>query len=316
MKQPDRADFVRATVKKIDDHETREHWKIMLRSDMPEGAKTIMAIWSFKRKRYPDGILNKHKARLCAHGGLQQWGENYWETYAPVVNWASVRLLIVIAYIHKLDSKLIDFILAFPRANLDVPVFMKLPVGFQGKDGHRGKYVLRLNLYGLKREGFNWFHMLKQRLEAREFTQSQVDKYVFFHEKMVVLCYVDDCIIFGKSMKGIDNFVASLLEGSEGFKLTDEGSIGKYLGVKVKAMKDGTFELIQLFLIDRVLEVLGISDSKDYLKRTPVGKPLLYKDVVGVESKHSWNYRSAIGMLNYLKNSTRPDIAMAVHQCA
>ena len=77
----------------------------------------------------------------------------------------------VIAHIHKLDSKSIEFILAFPQANLDVPVFMELPVGFQEKDEHRGKYVLRLkkNLYGLKQAGFNWFHMLKQGLEAREF---------------------------------------------------------------------------------------------------------------------------------------------------
>ena len=81
-------------------------------------------------------------------------------------------------------------------------------------------------------------------------------------------------------------------------------------------MKDGTFKLIQPFLIDRVLKLLGISDSKDYPKRTPVGKPLLCKDVDDVERKYSWNYRSAIGMLNYLQNSTRPEIAMAVHQCA
>ena len=41
--------------------------------------------------RLPDGTLNKHKARLCAHGGMQQWGVNYWESYAPVVNWVSVH---------------------------------------------------------------------------------------------------------------------------------------------------------------------------------------------------------------------------------
>ena len=39
--------------------------------------KTIQAIWSFKRKRYPDGTLNKHKARLCAHDSMQQWGVSY-----------------------------------------------------------------------------------------------------------------------------------------------------------------------------------------------------------------------------------------------
>ena len=42
------------------------------RSEMPSNTKTIMGIWSFKRKRLPDGTLNKHKARLCAHGGMQQ----------------------------------------------------------------------------------------------------------------------------------------------------------------------------------------------------------------------------------------------------
>ena len=36
----------------------------------------------------------------------------------------------------------------------------------------------------------------------------------------------------------------------------------------------------------------------------------------GVARKYDWNYRAAIGMLTYLTGSVRPDIAMAVHQCA
>ena len=88
-----------------------------------------MAIWYFKHKRYPDGSLNKHKAQLCAHGGQQTWGQDYWDTYAPVVTWASVRMLLIVAKIHKLDSKSIDFVLAFPQVDLDVPVYMELPAG-------------------------------------------------------------------------------------------------------------------------------------------------------------------------------------------
>ena len=57
----------------------------MERKDLPLGDKTIMAIWSFKRKRYPDVSLNKHKARLFTHGGQQTWGRYYWDTYDPVV---------------------------------------------------------------------------------------------------------------------------------------------------------------------------------------------------------------------------------------
>jgi len=65
---------------------------------------------------------------------MQTWGQNYWETYAPVVNWASVSILLADAKIHGLSSKSIDFVLAFPQADLEVPVFMELPLGFDAPD--------------------------------------------------------------------------------------------------------------------------------------------------------------------------------------
>ena len=71
LKQEDRADFIAAMLVEIHDHEKRNHWTMIPRSEIPEGAKTILSIWSFKRKRYPDGRILKHKARLCAHGGMQ-----------------------------------------------------------------------------------------------------------------------------------------------------------------------------------------------------------------------------------------------------
>ena len=123
-------EFVKAMIKEVDDHKNMNHWTIMNPRDMPTDAKTIMANWSFKRKRVPDGTLNKHKAHLCAHSGMQTWGQNYWETYALVVNWASVRLILAITKIHGLSSKSIGFVLAFPQADLEIPVYMELPIGF------------------------------------------------------------------------------------------------------------------------------------------------------------------------------------------
>ncbi len=64
-----------------------------------------MVIWLFKEKQFPNGTLNKHKAHLCAHGGQQTWGQHYWGTYAPVVTWASVCLLLVVAKINGLQPK-------------------------------------------------------------------------------------------------------------------------------------------------------------------------------------------------------------------
>ncbi len=244
-------DFVLAMVHEVDDHEKRGHWTIMQHCNMPADSKTIMSIWSFKQKRYPDGTLNKHKARLCAHGGMQTWGENYWETYAMVVNWASVHLILAIAKIHGLVSKSIDFVLAFPQADLEVPVYMELPIGFDAPNSDNRKfYVLRLNksLYGLKQAGYNWFAKLSNGLQDRGFVQSNIDPCVFFGTGCIIFTYVDDCIIVGDMVDCINKLILSLHEGDENFVLQYEGSIDKYLGVEITQLGDSSFERTQFFL--------------------------------------------------------------------
>eukprot|EP00957_Ditylum_brightwellii_P154000 11721731-Ditylum_brightwellii.AAC.1 len=148
-----------AMEKDIDDHKSRNHWTLVPRSSLPEKAKTIKAIWSFKHKRFPDKTLNKHKARLCAHGSMQQWGKNYWETYSPVINMLTIKLLLVIAKIHGLESKSIGFVLAFLQADLDVDIWMELPLGFVPQDdlSKASRYLLKLNanLYRLKQGSYN-----------------------------------------------------------------------------------------------------------------------------------------------------------------
>ena len=84
-------------VKEVIDHEDRDHWEIFERSKIPAGSKTILSVWAFKIKRFPDGRINKNKSRMNAHGGMQRWGVDDWETYAPVVNWINVRLLLALA---------------------------------------------------------------------------------------------------------------------------------------------------------------------------------------------------------------------------
>ena len=62
-------DFFQNILEEIEVHEKRDHWTLIERKDLPPEAKTIIAILSFKRKLYPDGSINKHKTRLCAHCG-------------------------------------------------------------------------------------------------------------------------------------------------------------------------------------------------------------------------------------------------------
>ena len=71
MKEADAELFIAAMQKEISDNELHDHWSILKQSTIPYIWENIQAIWSFKRKRFPDERLNKHKARLCAHGGMQ-----------------------------------------------------------------------------------------------------------------------------------------------------------------------------------------------------------------------------------------------------
>ena len=130
MKEADAELFIAAMQKEISDHELRNHWSVVKSSIVPSTAKTIQDVWSFKRKRFPGGRLSKHKARLCAHGGIQEWGENYWEKYIPMLHMLTLQLLLSLCNIHKLESKSIDFVLAFPQADLEVYIWMELPIGF------------------------------------------------------------------------------------------------------------------------------------------------------------------------------------------
>jgi hypothetical protein len=99
---------------------------------------------------------------------MQQGGVSYWETYSPVINMLTVCLLLALCNIHGLESKSIDFILAFPQADLDVDIWMELPTDIvvSGKDTESRAYVLKLkkSLYGLKQTSLNWFKKLKQGL--------------------------------------------------------------------------------------------------------------------------------------------------------
>ena len=114
INHPDADDFIHAIIKETDDHESRDHWDVVPRWKNPTDVKAVLAIWDFKRKWFPDVPIDKHKAWICAHGGMQQYGLNYWETYSPTVNWISVCFLMIVAQVIELDTQAIDFVLAFP----------------------------------------------------------------------------------------------------------------------------------------------------------------------------------------------------------
>ena len=72
MKQEENISYVEAMEEEISDHEAGVHCSVVHRDTLHNKARPIKTIWSFKRKMKPDGELFKHKAHLCAHGGIQK----------------------------------------------------------------------------------------------------------------------------------------------------------------------------------------------------------------------------------------------------
>ena len=49
----------------------------------PSDARVLEERWVFKVKRNPDHSVDRYKARYVAKGFLQEFGVNYYDTWAP-----------------------------------------------------------------------------------------------------------------------------------------------------------------------------------------------------------------------------------------
>ena len=214
-----------------------------------------------------------------------------------------------------------DFVLAYPQAPIQTTIYMKIPKGItlyspDGKQVLNNKeYVLALrkNLYGQKQAGRVWNEYLHEGLVDLGFTQSGVDRCVYFQNGHVFLVYVDDGIIAGPSKAYIEKIIKEL---GERFDVQDEGELSDYLGVNVDRMEDGRIKLSQPQLIQQIIEDLNFRGATK-IKSTPAASTVtLHKDEQGAPHKATWHYRSVIGKLNFLEKSTRGELAYAVHQAA
>ena len=305
MKAPDVEKFIQAMEKEVNDLNETGVWKLVKKTDMPKDAKLIRLIWSFKRKRNPLGQLIKHKARLYVHGDMQCKGIDYWHIYAPVVNWSTVKMVLLLTTLAGRDSRQIDYVLAFLQAPIEADVYCYLPAGFHIKDGNDDEYVIQLvkNFYGTKQAAANWFEMMKQGLEQQSFKSSKTDPCLFLRNDTIIVTYVDDCLIFSKDKKNIDPLLDNLRKT---FKLTDdEGSdINAFLGIKVEKGEDSSITMTQPALINRILNDLSLQDDNCKMHDTPANV-VLTKSTSGEERNQNWNYRSIIGMMMFLASSTR-----------
>ena len=108
----------------IETLEEKQSWIIV---DQKLRMNVLPSTWAFKCKRFPDGSVRKLKARFCVRGDIQLEGIDYFETYAPVVSWQTIRILMILSIKLKLATKQVDHAAAFVQSKIKEEVYVELP---------------------------------------------------------------------------------------------------------------------------------------------------------------------------------------------
>lgn len=282
-------------------------------TELPPGKKTISCKWVFKAKLDGDGQIHAYKARLVARGFSQRYGEDYDETYAPVVKHETIRVLLVVAAQRGLHVRHLDVRSAYLNGELNEEIYMEQPQGFE-EPGQEDKVLkLRKSLYGLKQSARVWNKRATEVFSELGFQQGIADQCLYSRKEedgsiTYVLLYVDDLLVAGQSAESTEKVSREL---QNYFDIKDLGDVSHYLGIQVERQANGSFLLNQKAKITKLLEDHGLLESKPVA--TPMETGFLSAGTTeSAELPNNTLYRKAIGSLLYIATVSRLDIAVAV----
>lgn len=314
-------------------------WEI---TEQPDDKKVIANRFVFRTK-----MDDKKKARLVAKGCSQRPGEDFSDTYSPVVRSSTIRLMSAVAVENDLEIHQMDFVTAYLNGDLKERVFMHVPdyleevlhklsrgetVGTSKEKNQKAveiaeawlrnlkKYknpVCRLvkAIYGLRQSGLLWYQKLSHRLQQLGLIPSKQDPCLFINRKgekiTLVTVYVDDLLIATDDKEQLCHIKKSL---AESFEMKDLGRVSRCLGIEFdQDLENGQMSLKQKEYTESVLARFNMQNCKPVVtpleQQCKLDKPL--EPDATIMRKHP--YQSLIGALMYLAVSTRPDIAYAVN---
>ena len=182
----------------------------------------------------------------------------------------------------------------------------------------KGSHILKLlcNIYGNKAAGHIWNKYLDKGLQEAGFEPSKVDPCLYYKGGVVLLVYVDDCILMSTMDAAINETIRTLRSSKQNFTIEDEGVVSDFLGVKIDCSNDGMITLTQPQLINSIIEDLNMKDNTKPRAIPACSSKLLHKDADGESIEATFHYCSVIGKLNFVEKSTHLDISVSIHQCA
>jgi hypothetical protein len=128
--------------KELKEMEKRGVWEIINEKDIPIDCRCIKNKWIFKLKRH--GIF---RGRLVACGYSQVLGIDFSKSFAPVLNDASFKIILIVKLVWNMTCTVVDIETAFLHGDLDEEIYMEVPKGLEIEN--KKKLILRKTIYDL-----------------------------------------------------------------------------------------------------------------------------------------------------------------------
>ncbi len=278
------------------------------------GMNVIGSTWTYTIKKDQNGDPVKHKSRLCAQGFSQVYGVDYEETFSPVVEINTIRLLLSFSARHSLTIHQADVPTAYLNVSVDKEIYMRQPAGFVVRGQGEGEVVCQLKraIYGLKQAGRRWWSLFHTFIVDMGFTQSGTDMCLYYlkccrHCTFLVI-YVDDVLIVSTSER-IRLNTLDLLQ--ERFDIKVLGPATWILSLHITQRASG-ITLDQSSYICDILKRYGMESCNPAYTPMATSIPSASDKGNSLSKTNHALYRSIVGSLMYIATCTRPDISFAV----
>ena len=302
-----------AISKEFEEMSAKRVWKKIRKSELPNGRTCIKSKWVFKIKR--NGVF---RARLVACGYSQVPGVDFQESFAPVINDVTFRILLITMLTWKLTAKVVDIETAFLHGDLKETIYMEIPKGMKAEDNEC--LILNKTIYGLVQSAREFYNKLVSALKDCGFKASSVDPCLWIkysnHGIVLIAIYVDDCLMVGRE-PDIDDVIEKLKNYDFGLKV--EHNLTDYLSCRIFVNYENNVTFVmQPHLIKNLEDKFGeeVNNLSNYgtpgTPRFKIVRP--NDDVEKIDSKLQARYRSGVGMLLFLIKYSRPDLANVVRE--
>lgn len=144
--------------------------------DRAQDANVLKCKWLWKLKESIDGLV-RYKARLVVIGYMQKYGIDFDETFASVIRFETLRLVLLLAGLFGLEVRQIDFVTQFRNAKMHRSIYVEQPEGFIAKGQEHKVCLLLRSSYGLRQAHLEWNSVLHEFLEKLDFTRCYKDIY-------------------------------------------------------------------------------------------------------------------------------------------